>query len=259
MLALLVASVRLARSRTPLERCFAWLALGSYGLVVAMRVLVTGGAELAGRMLTFTALFTALSVATVLWRLSAIPWQRHRFGASHLVTATVLAVVLLLGSIATSVPAWWQRIPGPFMIEGFASGIDNVGTSRAQWAATYLRPGSRYFGDITSLTLLSTLAELDPIDDPGTIYYTKRLTPEGAVHIRDHSAVYLDVDLRMSRDVPIAGKYFPDDAMEDDIRWPIDIARLAKFDNVPGISRVYDSGYVHFYDLRGGWGSPYAN
>jgi hypothetical protein len=261
MLVLLVVSVRSVRSRPPVERCFAWLALGSYALVVAMRVLVTGGAELAGRMLTFTALFTALAAATVLRRLGSTAWRHRRFGRipSGLVTATALGIVLLLGSIATSVPAWWQRIPGPFLIEGFASGIDNVGTSRAEWAATYLRPGSRYFGDITSLTLLSTLAQLDPIDDPASLYYTKRLTPENSAHIRAHSALYLDVDMRMSRDTPIGGKYFTDDVMDGETRWPIDVARLAKFDNVPGISRIYDSGYDHLYDLRGGRGSPYGN
>ena len=32
---------------------------------------------------------------------------------------------------------------------------------------------------------------------------------------------------------------------------PIYQADLAKFDDLAGISRIYDSGYDHFYDLRG--------
>jgi hypothetical protein len=251
--------ILLGRGRPPLERCFAWIALGCYVVVIAMRVVVAGGAELAGRLLTFAALFSALAAATALWRLSSTAWRLWLVPVKgRLVTATALAIVLLLGSITTSLPAWWQRIPGQFVIEGFASGIDDIGTYRAEWAATNLEPGLRYFGDVTSLTLLSTLAQLDPIDDPGSLYYTKRLTPENIEHIKGHSAIYLDVDLRMSREVPVGGKYFPDDIMEGDWRYPIDIARLAKFDNIPGISRIYDSGPVHFYDLRGGQGSPYA-
>ncbi len=252
-LILLVFAVRIAHLRPPLERSFIWLGFWSYGLVIAIRLFVSNGAELSARALTFTALFTALATATVLGQLSSAMTGRHhrlpRFRTKPLM-ATLLAITLFFGSVPTNLPEWWQRLPGQFLVGGFASGIDSVGISRAEWAATYLTPGSRYFGDVTSLTLLSTLAQLDPIRDPGSLYYTGRLTLENYELINAQSAAYLDVDLRMAEQAPITGRYFANDIHEGTDRKPMDIAGLAKFDNVPGVSRIYDSGFGRFYDLR---------
>jgi hypothetical protein len=260
MSALIAVGVRNSRQRSPMERAFAWIALAMYLGAVGMRAVITNGAELSGRLLTFAAVFTAVVAATTLRRLASAACTRPRWLGvkTHLATATALSVVLFLSSIVVSMPPWWGRIPGEFHIEGYASGIDRVGTSRAQWAAEYLRPGSRYFSDLTGLTLLSTIGELDPVDDPGTLYYTATLTPEDVAHIKAHSAIYVDVDLRMSRYAPINGKFFPQDVMSAKSRSPIPIDNLTKFDGVKGLSRIYDSGQVRTYDLRGGGDSPYA-
>jgi hypothetical protein len=260
MLVLIAVGVRYSRGRTPMERTFAWLALAMYLGAVGMRAVIANGAELAGRLLTFAAVFTAVIAATTLWRLASSACTRPRWLGlkTHLATATVFSVVLFLSSIVVSMPPWWGRIPGEFHIEGYASGIDRLGTSRAQWAATYLRPGSRYFSDLTGLTLLSTIGQLDPVDDPGTLYYTPTVTPENVAHIKAHSAIYVDVDLRMARYAPINGKFFPQDVMSAKSRSPIPIENLTKFDDINGLSRIYDSGQVRTYDLRGGGGSPYA-
>lgn len=281
-LALLAVSVRVARRRPPLVRYFAWLALGSFCAAVATRVVLPNGAELAGRAFTFTALLSALAIAALLVRpgpaavvgrhLNVIrlrmvrlnPIRRNliRFKLIRpgrwLVVATALAIVLFLGQIATSVPAWWQRFPGQFRIDGNPGGIDEVGTSRAEWAATHLTPNIRYFGDVTSVTLLSTLAELDPVHDTTSLYYTDYLTPENAEHIRAQSAIYIDVDMRMAKYPPMNGNYFVADVHAGPGRPPMDIAPLYKFDEIPDTSRIYDSGYARFFDMRGGQGSPYG-
>jgi hypothetical protein len=62
----------------------------------------------------------------------------------------------------------------------------------------------------------------------------------------------------MSRYAPINGKFFPQDVMSAKSRSPIPIDNLTKFDGVKGLSRIYDSGEVRTYDLRGGGDSPYA-
>ena len=54
----------------------------------------------------------------------------------------------------------------------------------------------------------------------------------------------------MAQQAPITGRYFANDIHEGTDRKPMDIAGLAKFDNVPGVSRIYDSGFGRFYDLR---------
>src|SRR6476661_7966807 len=101
-LILLVFAVRTAHLRPPLERSFIWLGFWSYGLVIAIRLFVSNGAELSARALTFTALFTALATATVLGQLSSAMSGRHhrlpRFRTKPLM-ATLLAITLFLGSV----------------------------------------------------------------------------------------------------------------------------------------------------------------
>jgi hypothetical protein len=252
-LALLLVSLRSSGRRPALERCFVWAAVGSYGLVLVTRLVVSNGAELSSRMMTFTTLFTALALALAfdtLLTASAARHTRAARGPYRMIVATALAIVLLLSSVVTSLPEWWQRLPGRFWVDAFASGIDSVGTSRATWAASHLSPGARYFGDTTSAILLSTYAQLDPIQDPGSLYYTAEFTAENLELVRNQSAVYLDVDLRMAKYPPVRGLYFPVDIEEGERRSPIDPAALLKFDTVRGISRIYDSGFDRMYDLR---------
>jgi hypothetical protein len=261
-LLLLLVGVRLARSRPPLEKLFIWIAPAAYALMIVIRVFVGSppqgghpdGAELSIRLLTFVSIFTAPAVAVVLDRLVPLNGAARRHplaGSWGSAGATAIAVVLLLHSITTGLPQWWQRLPGSFRVEGFVSGIDAVGTSRAEWAAANLPAGSRYFGDLTSSFILSPLAQLDPILGPGTLYDTDRLIPEDSLLIGGSVATYLDVDMRMARETPMVRTFFSTDVMSNQRKVPIAEADLSKFDNYPGISRIYDSGYDHFYDLRG--------
>ena len=101
------------------------------------------------------------------------------------------------------------------------------------------------------MALLSALSQLDPVGNPGSLYDTSRLIPEDSALIGGLSATYLDVDTRMTREAPITRYFFKADVMMGDRETPIYESSLAKFDDLPGISRIYDSGYDHFYDLRG--------
>jgi hypothetical protein len=262
MLVLLAVSVRRARPLPPLQRLFIWMAPGLYAAMILIRLFVGSssngehpdGAELAIRSLTYSSLFTALTVAAVLDRVASTAGARYGRSVampSGLVSATTIAVVLLLHSITTGLPQWWQRLPGPFRVDSFVKGIDVVGTSRAEWAATNLQPGSRYFGDMTSMALVSALSQLDPVGNPGSLYDTPRLIPEDSALIGGLSATYLDVDTRMTQEAPVTRYFFKADVMMGDREAPLYESSLAKFDDLPGISRIYDSGYDHFYDLRG--------
>ncbi|AGB26972.1 PMT family glycosyltransferase, 4-amino-4-deoxy-L-arabinose transferase (plasmid) [Mycobacterium sp. JS623] len=281
-LMLALNNLRRAKTLRPLEECWTWLALCLYGSASLIRVLVSNGSELAGRLLTYAAIFSALVVGTVLTRIVSTAFQgappgTSRFrqvitatGIRRLITATapgrmavatLIACVLLASSIMTSLPAWYQRVPGGFWIEGFAGGIDNVGVSRAQWADKYVRGGIRYTGDIASMWLLSTVAKMDPVKSPGTIYYSEpsnRFTAQEIDHIKQSAIIMVDVDMRMSQDMPIGERYFITDVNGGKLRKPIDVERLEKFDGIPGLSRVYDSGLARMYDLRGGRNAPYA-
>jgi hypothetical protein len=90
------------------------------------------------------------------------------------------------------------------------------------------------------------------------MYYTDYLTPENAERIRAQSGIYIDVDMRMAYQPPMTGNYFVKDTFAGPGRAPMDIKTLYKFDRIPDTSRIYDSGFVHFFDMRGGQRSPYG-
>jgi hypothetical protein len=55
----------------------------------------------------------------------------------------------------------------------------------------------------------------------------------------------------MTQDSPITRYFFKADVMMGSREAPLYMANLDKFDDLGGISRIYYSGYDHFYDLRG--------
>lgn len=252
--AILAAGLLNRHTHNPLQRVVSWLAAVSYPLVLAARLVIENGGELATRALTFAAFFTAPAMAVVVTALASGAVHRRHLKRSRikgrLLTATALVMTLFLGTLATSLPEWWQRHPGKFLVDGFASGIDTVGLSRARWAAAYLPRGSRFFGDVTSITLLATLAGLDPAREAGTLYYDQAFTPANLAQINSQSAFYLDVDLRMADQPPMSGYYFPNDVRGGEDRGSIDIGPLLRFERIEGISRIYDSGFDRLYDLR---------
>ena len=69
--------------------------------------------------------------------------------------------------------------------------------------------------------------------------------------LADAGVQYLLVDLRLSTQLPAGGSYFPDDPQQGRHTAPIPRRSLTKFDGVPGIDRVYDSGDIVIYDVQG--------
>ena len=75
----------------------------------------------------------------------------------------------------------------------------------------------------------------------------------GELDIMRRAAIrYVVVDLRLARDLPVYGVLF--EASEPDA-WrhttPIPLAALQKFDGLRGVTRIYDSGDIIIYDVRG--------
>ncbi len=51
--------------------------------------------------------------------------------------------------------------------------------------------------------------------------------------------------------LPASGQYFPVDPNVGKYTRPLPLADLTKFDHVPGVARIYDSGNIVIYDLKG--------
>ena len=103
--------------------------------------------------------------------------------------------------------------------------------------------------DTNGINLLSTYGRHDTVgaslyEDPVWGLRDQQLLASAAVD-------YLWVDLRMSQQLPAEGGYYPGDPDTGKHTAPLPRAGLTKFDGVPGVSRVYDSGDIEIYDMRG--------
>ena len=72
-----------------------------------------------------------------------------------------------------------------------------------------------------------------------------------AQQVQAQSLGYVLVDRRLSEMLPASGQYFPVDPNAGKYTRPLPLADLTKFNQVPGLARIYDSGNIVIYDLMG--------
>jgi hypothetical protein len=216
-----------------------------YYTVIGVKVAAADGTELAGRALTYVFIPVGFVLAAFVGhRLSTS--RRWKLNA---VVATTLAGVLFLGGLAGGWPPAWERLPGGFQVAGFERSVEPQGVATAQWARQVLGHDNRFAADLTNYTLLGTYGEQDVIRQGATLYYSAGVSPEDQQIVASTSLRYLVVDRRLAEGLPASGRYFPDDPQADKHTVPLPLEDLTKFDAVPGIRRIYDSGDIVIYDL----------
>ena len=233
----------------PLPRAFALCAFSYFG-VLGVREFAPDGAEMAGRLLTFAALFTAVPMAFALVPdlTSSVPGRFMRV-ARPVAVAAMLGI--FLGSMMSGWPAPWEQIPGTFHVGGFESGVDRQNMTAVQWFGTHVGPNKRIACDVTSCALLGAYAEAHPIPDEPSVFYAARVDRSVVGTMRHRQIAYLFVDLRMSTQKPVTGQFFQvpngrDGAQEG----PVPRASLTKFQHVPGINLIYDSGMIEIFQVQ---------
>lgn len=225
------------------QRRDAWalaLAAGAaaYYPCVALPLVTPDGSEIAGRLLTFVYIPVGYTIAAAL---TARPLTaRRRAGA------VASAVILLAGGISMGWPPWWERLPGSYVVGGFESGITGESVAVANWAAVALPPGQRIAADYINNLLLGTIGNQSPVNGVAVLYCSDAWSLTDTVLVRQQAINYLVVDLRTSRYRPANGTIFQEVGA---CPAPLARADLAKFDAVPGITRVYDSGNIIVYRL----------
>jgi hypothetical protein len=235
------------RSASPVARAFALCAL-SYFAVLAIREFAPDGAEMAGRLLTFAAFFTCITMAFVLvpaWD-GGLRWRRFARPA-----ALLAMLAIFLGAMESGWPAPWEQLPGTFHAAAFESGIDRQNTSAAQWFRANVGAGQRVACDFSSCSLLGAYAEAHPIADVANIYYAPRVDDRVKATIQKRRIAYVFVDRRLSSAPPITGHFFHvthAHAGEKDL--PVPRGALTKFQTTPGVQLIYNSGTIQIYDVR---------
>lgn len=238
---------RSAEGERALPRAFALCAL-SYFAVLGIREFAADGAELAGRLLTYAFVFTSVPVAFALMPTWKLRNGFHRFARP---LAIVALLGIFLGGMMSGWPAPWEQLPGTFRVAGFESGVDRQNMSAMHWFRAHVGRNQRVACDVTACALLGAYAAAHPIPDEPGLFYAPSVT-SGVIQILRHRQVaYLFVDLRMSRETPVTGHFFQVNnthAGEED--GPVSLAALTKFQHIPGVDVIYDSGTIEIYQVQ---------
>lgn len=227
------------------------MALGSLSWfgTLAVRVGTPDGQELAGRSATFVDVPVALVAALALTKLVNLPsMRRWASAAMAVVAAGVLA--LQFDGLANGWPPYWERLPGPFQVGGVERAVEPEEVSTADWTLAKLGPGNVFAADFSFFPMLTGYGDQHPLFSSVAFLYTSpAYTPAIAAEAAAQGIHYIEVDRRLSESLPVSGSYFMGDSTN--YTKPIPLADLTKYDHVPGVPRVYDSGDIVIYNLQG--------
>ena len=222
----------------------------------ALRLVASDGAELSGRASTFIYIPVALVAAIALRDIRRRGPGRQgtgRRGPALLGGAApaVAAAVILMGGVADGWPPIWDRLPGPYLAAGFERSVDPQGVAAAEWALGALGPGHRWAQDSTAYSLLGTIGDQNTVPAVGVLFDGEGADAAAGSLVMHEDIQFLAVDLRDSMQLPASGAYFPVDPNAGRYRSPLPRTDLEAPDRVAGVSRIYDSGDIRLYDLRG--------
>jgi hypothetical protein len=218
----------------------------SWYALIMVRLLVADGSELAGRAATYVYAPTAFIIAVVLVHLvrARLRWQPVA------VTAVGCVLVVLFDGLANGWPPYWERLPGPYQVAGVERSVEPEELTAANWTLAALGPGNRFAADFGSYPILGSHGDQNPVYNDAYLYASPRYTRSDALRVQAEAIGYILVDRRLSRSLPASGSYFPGTARAGLNARPLALAGLTKFNRIPGVGRLYDSGNIVIYDLE---------
>ncbi len=209
------------------------------------------GAEITDR----AAAFLFLPIAYVLTIFITHFWPTRKLNwKPTLLIVCVLSIVLLGGIIVESGPEW-SSLPGPYLVVADARSITPEGIQTASWTLSHLGPGNRVGTDRINQILMLTYGNQSIVNDDenthvSTVFFSSHFGPQEIAILRQAKIRYLVVDLRLSTSLPLVGFYFTDnEANAFQLTRPITREALTKFNAIPQIYRIYDSGDIVIYDI----------
>lgn len=255
----------------------AQLALGALALVYPVTLglrLTQAGTEISSRSSEFVffglALVTALAWAP-LGRRGADPGQ-HRFRrrrqqpATHLEQSSrpwtrrrrtgiaVASCFLLVGGVVVGWPPY-ARLPGPFLVEAASRSVEREGVQAALWARDALPPRSRVVTNGTNQQLFGGYGRLNPqggqingVSVP-ELFFATTFEPFPRRIIEENEIRYVVADLRLTEQPSRTGVYIQRGERGAYQRSePLPRRTMTKFEGVPGLDRIFDSGNIVVYD-----------
>lgn len=211
------------------------------------------GAEISNRASEFVFIPLVLVIALAVVASDNWRWmQRLRTTA-----LPMCATIIFLGGV---IVGWapWSRLPGPYAVAADARSIEPQGTLAAFWMRDYLGSNKRIASDRTNRLLFGSYGQQRPVTSYGDqlpvaqVFFAPTLGPTERMILQRGQVEYLVVDRRLSDGLPLASSYFEGgENAGKRPETPLAAANLAKFDELAGVSRIFDSGDIRIYDLKG--------
>ncbi|PRY15984.1 lipopolysaccharide biosynthesis protein [Kineococcus rhizosphaerae] len=223
-------------------------------LTAVLWPLVPGGhvaratSEVGDRAAGFVFLGVGFVVAWWLVRRAASRRAAGLFGAA--------ATVAFLGGVVLGSGTVSAQLPGPFLVSADARSVDADNIAAADWMGRTLPPETRVYADRVSGLLVAadggmfTVRHISTGIDASRLILDPEFGQDDVDLIRRAGIRYLVVDRRDANGLPNQGVYIESGEFGGQDRTaPVPAAALQKFDDVPGVDRVYDNGAIAVYDL----------
>ena len=224
-----------------------------YPLIQMFRFTNTGS-ELVDR----AAAFLFIPIAIMLAIFIAQMWPTRWLGWLHTSLITCVVSVILLGGVILGAGPSLALLPGPYMAIADPRSVEPEGIQAGIWAYAYLGPNNRIATDRINQVLMGTygdqriVSSIEDQIDVSPIFLSLSLGPNEISILRSADVRYLVVDLRLTRSLPLLGFYYETgEKGAFQHTTPIDPRALTKFNTIPQINRVFDSGDIVIYDVGG--------
>lgn len=225
-----------------------------YPVSQVFRFTVSGG-EISDRFTSFV--FISISFVLAIFITQFWPTRWLNLKQTSLITCALS--VVFLGGVIVGVGPPWAILPGSYLVSADQRSIDPEGIQAAQWAHSDLGPNNRIGTDRINSILMGTYGDerivtgvVDNNVDLSPVFLSSRLGPSDLTVLRRAQVRYLVVDLRFAYGLPQLGYYYQPYEFDAYHRIaPVDLAALTKFDTIPQINRVFDSGDIVIYDIGG--------
>ena len=217
--------------------------------ILVIRFAASNGSELSGRASTFVYVPSAFIAAIGFrWFIDRVP----RLRANAFIGAGLVGVLLMsVDGVVNSWPPSWERLPGPYQVGGVERSIGPEEIAVGNWLLAGLGPGNRIASDFGNDPMVGTYGYQNPILGVSFLYLTPTYSPAVQREVYQQQIHYALVDLRLTRQLPASGEYFALDPYSGTYRRPLPPVDMTKFNTIPGVARVFDSGDIVIYDLYG--------
>ena len=171
--------------------------------------------------------------------------------------ATGLAGLVFVGGVILG-ESPVTRQPGRFEVGAESRSISPQGAAAARFAAEHLPRNSRVLVDGPNGLLLGSYGQLEPVIGSirgisvPIVFFSKEFGFNDRTVIVHDAIDYVVVDRRLAHSLPVDGYYYDrDEPLANEREHPISAAALRKFNDIPGIERIYDNGPIVIYDTTG--------